>query len=427
LASVTTTRFDIWRDSALDSSANAVADEVVESVRSDCNTIAGIFPPFQSKAIGDFRIDLYAQQELPAGPQTVGLTTHAYGAARDFICTLPEQPLAPADLKEDLSASVTALLVQCFAASTLNWQYDTCLGQALCLAIAGYLHPDAVGVFGPSEKAWLDTSPLDDYINNPATDAGNLAANGCVMLFLSWLRHQGFGWHQIVLAGLPAESTPRTIYRFLSSDDADPFPHFSQLAAAEFGALAPETPPEWPLEELPSEAKEEVVAVSRPAEPPREMKAEIATAPIMEPAKPPAREFRQPAPAMVAEAPRVIERGAPVGQPLSTTATGKQHEPVYHPATVEQSAANAPVYPAPVYPAPVNVAAAYSAPECPVPVNAAPACVVPVYPAPVCPVPAGYAYAPCGSPGQPVFALCPPLPPYPPMPPNPPLPPSPPY
>jgi len=48
------------------------------------------------------------------------------------------------------------------------------------------------------------------------------------MLFFSFLRQMGFGWHQIVLAGLPFDSTPRDIYRTLTVDAVDPFPLFHQ-------------------------------------------------------------------------------------------------------------------------------------------------------------------------------------------------------
>ena len=235
--------FGLWCDPSLGEEFHEVLDQARSLLERDYIGIQGNFPPFQPRAGYGFQIYVHSQFELPVGSQTVGVATRDQTAADVFHCACPEG-IAPEDFKEDLCASVVALLVQYCGASTLNWNADTCMGQGLCLAVAGEFYREAIGVFDPAERAWRDTFPLADYVNEPAADGNDPAANGCLFLFFSWLRNKGYGWHQFVLAGLPAESTPRTIYRFLTGDENDPFPAFAQVVADAYQSMAAiATPP----------------------------------------------------------------------------------------------------------------------------------------------------------------------------------------
>jgi hypothetical protein len=226
-------RFDI----RFDDNVGAVRRVIERAVRSaserDYNMIAGIFPPFLPEQAREIQLHVHVDCALPKKPETVGVATHDLGPATVFHCVAPNDDAELVASIQDLCASVAALLVQFLGSSTLSWASKSCLGQGLCLSIARDLYPNAVNVFGLAEDSWLDIWPLADYVNKPAEDARNSAANGCVMLFFSFLRQMGFGWHQIILAGLPFDSTPRGIYEILTGDAADPFHPFTEAISAE--------------------------------------------------------------------------------------------------------------------------------------------------------------------------------------------------
>jgi hypothetical protein len=226
-------RFDI----RFDDNVGAVRRVIERAVRSaserDYNLIAGIFPPFMPEQAREIQLHVHVDYALQRKPETVGVATHDRGPAPVLHCLAPHDDSQLAVSMNDLCASVAALVVQFLGDSTLSWSSKSCLGQALCLSIARDLYPAAVKVFGAAEDSWLDVMPLSDYVNQPADHARNSSANGCVMLFFSFLRQMGFAWHQIVLAGLPFDSTPREIYHILTGDASDPFPTFRQTILAE--------------------------------------------------------------------------------------------------------------------------------------------------------------------------------------------------
>jgi hypothetical protein len=224
-------------DVRFDDRVGAVRTIIEKAVRSlserDYNTIESIFPPFLPEQVRKIRLDVHADYHLRERPETVGVATHENCSATLFHCVAPRDDLNLTASIQTFCASVAALAVQCFSCSLLSWKGTSCLGRSLCLSIARDLYPDAVKVFEPIEQSWLAAWPLCDYVNNATPDARNSLANACVMLFFSFLRQMGFGWHQIVLAGLSFDSTPRDIYRTLTGDAVDPFPLFQQKISDE--------------------------------------------------------------------------------------------------------------------------------------------------------------------------------------------------
>jgi hypothetical protein len=230
---VTVGLFDIRFDNDVGAVRRTIERAVLSASQRDYNMIAGLFPPFLHGQSPQIQIQVHVHYDLQTKPGTVGVATYDAGPATVFHCVAPNDDLEIAAAIQDLCASVAALLVQWLGSSTLSWANKSCLGQGLSLSIARDLYPNAVNVFGPAEESWLTTWPLTDYVNKPAEDNQNSVANGCVMLFLSFLRQMGFGWHQIILAGLPFDSTPRGIYQILTKDAADPFPAFRAAVSAE--------------------------------------------------------------------------------------------------------------------------------------------------------------------------------------------------
>lgn len=231
-------RFEMRFDENVGAVRHVIERAVRPAAERDYNMIAGMFPPFLPEQARKIQLHVHVDYALREKPETVGVATHDLGSATVLHCVAPNEDAELAASIQDLCASVAALLVQSLGNSTLSWPSKSCLGQALCLSIARDLYPNAVKVFGLAEDSWLDASPLADYVNKPAEDARNSAANGCVMLFFSFLRQMGFGWHQIILAGLPFDSTPRGIYHILTGDAADPFPHFRGAISSELRRLS---------------------------------------------------------------------------------------------------------------------------------------------------------------------------------------------
>ena len=220
--------FDIRFDESVGAVRTVIEQAVGSLSERDYNTIAGIFPPFLPEQVRKIQLNVHVEYALRERPETVGVATHEDCSATIFHCVAPRNDSELARSIQTFCASVAALAVQCFSCSLLSWTSKSCLGRSLCLSFSRDLYSDAVKVFGPIEHSWLDAWPLCDYVNKLPADARNSPANGCVMLFFSFLRQMGFDWHQIVLAGLPFDSTPRDIYRTLTGDAVDPFPLFQQ-------------------------------------------------------------------------------------------------------------------------------------------------------------------------------------------------------
>jgi hypothetical protein len=238
-----TTHFEVRCDPELGAAGQFIEDAVKAFSERDYNIIGAIFPPFQPGAIGEFQIVCHPEYALPAGPETIGVATHEHGASKLFNCRPAPDIATSIESREELCASIAALIVQCHGASTLTWKSNSCLGQGLCFAISRDLYPEARSVFGPAEDGWLASLPLTDYINTPPPDGDNPDADGAVQLFLFYLLQKGYRWHQIVLAGLPSGSTPRDIYRVLTGDTSDPFPEFEQAIMDELSARFAEPEP----------------------------------------------------------------------------------------------------------------------------------------------------------------------------------------
>jgi hypothetical protein len=78
----------------------------------------------------------------------------------------------------------------------------------------------------------LEPGTRQDFINNAPDDAGADATNGCTTLFIYYLHHQlDFSINQIVAA---AGVTLAAVYRNLTNNSDDPFPHFKQLLDSRF-------------------------------------------------------------------------------------------------------------------------------------------------------------------------------------------------
>jgi hypothetical protein len=100
---------------------------------------------------------------------------------------------------------------------------------------------------------WLNSS-RQDFVNNAPDDNGYDATNGCTTLFIYYLFHQlGFSINQIVGAGAP---TLAEVYRILTGDTGDPFPHFKLLLDKAFPSQTTSAVPgpnfddPWPLMEI---------------------------------------------------------------------------------------------------------------------------------------------------------------------------------
>jgi hypothetical protein len=225
--------FDLQFDDSVGSIRTIIEQAVRSSCERDFNTIEGVFPPFVANQARKITLHVGLDCPMRAGPETVGVATYQDCSETIFQCVAPRNDSDLPLSLQTFCASVAALAVQLFGSSLLSWTNKSCLGQSLCLSIARDFYPAAIDLFEPLEQAWYYASPLYDYINEVPPDAQNLAANGCVMLFFSFLRQMGFGWHQIILAGLPFDSNPRDIYRGLTGNVVDPFPLFQRQILGE--------------------------------------------------------------------------------------------------------------------------------------------------------------------------------------------------
>jgi hypothetical protein len=209
-----TAHFEVYVDPALGADGAQDAQGVLAKCESDYATVSGYFGGI---AAGPFRVVLFAN---PGGAYHFGC------GATDLFCDARTAP-ADGDFSEFLNI---AEFVEVFeAVQAGGWDCGKSNGEGLSRVLATDAYPSELDGFATA-GAWLD-SGRQNFVDHAFGSDTNVAANGCSVLFLNWLRFQlNYSWAQIV--GAAAPTLGETYTKLTGKKDA--FKQFEALLNARF-------------------------------------------------------------------------------------------------------------------------------------------------------------------------------------------------
>jgi hypothetical protein len=209
-----TAHFEVYLDPALGADGVQDAQGVLAKCETDYATVSGYFGGIPA---GPFRVVLFAN---PGGAYHFGC------GATDLFCDTRTAP-PDADFSEFLNI---AEFVEVFEdAQAGGWDCGKSNGEGLSRVLATDAYPNELDGFATA-AAWLD-SARKDFVDHTLGSDTDLAANGCSVLFLNWLRFQlNYSWTQIV--GAAAPTLGKTYTKLTGRKDG--FKQFDTLLNAHF-------------------------------------------------------------------------------------------------------------------------------------------------------------------------------------------------